>query len=105
MTDYAQQTRSVNAIDDETITAEQRIICYDQPIYDDKQLEGEEWFGLGVTLVNVLFVYNETAVVIQDNDSMYVTKITTCILVELVMHVHVYQPDHHTGIVMCSVLS
>ena len=45
-TDYAQQTTGVNAIDDETITELTRIVCYDQPIYDDTLVEGDEWLGL-----------------------------------------------------------
>ena len=55
-TDYAQQTAAVNAIDDETITELMRIVCYDQPIYEDMYLEGDEWLGLtlGVDRSSVL---------------------------------------------------
>ena len=45
-TDYAQQTITFNAIDNETITELMRIVCYDQPIYDDDCLEEDEWLGL-----------------------------------------------------------
>ena len=49
-TDYAQQTVGVNSIDDETITKLNRIVCYDQPIYGDSQLEGIEWLGLTLSV-------------------------------------------------------
>ena len=74
-TDFAQQTVGVNAIDDETITEFRRIVCYDQPIYDDDCLEGDEWLGLtlGVdrssVLTNVRPMYDQAAILIQDNDS------------------------------------
>ena len=45
-TDYAQQTFGVNAIDDQLINATRRIVCYDQPIYDDNRLELSEYAGL-----------------------------------------------------------
>ena len=41
-TDYAEQTFGVNAINDQEINATRRIICYDQPIYDDRHLEVSE---------------------------------------------------------------
>ena len=75
MTDFAQQTVGVNAIDDETITELMRIVCYDQPIYEDMRLEGDEWLGLtlGVdrssVLTNVRPMYDQAAILIQDNDS------------------------------------
>ena len=74
MTDYAQQTVAVNAIDDETITELMRIVCYDQPIYEDMHPEGDEWLGLtlGVdrssVLTNVQPMYDQAAILIQDND-------------------------------------
>ena len=80
-TDFAQQTRGVNAIDDETITELTRIVCYDQPIYEDMRLEGDEWLGLtlGVDRASVLTtvqpMYNETAILIQDNDSKLLTLV------------------------------
>ena len=77
--DYAQQTVVNNAIDDERIGENERelirIVCCDQPIYDDSCLEADEWLGLtlGVDRASVLTVvrpmYNEAAIVIQDNDS------------------------------------
>ena len=59
--DYAQQTVVTNAIDDERIGEDIqgieliRIVCYDQPIYDDSCLEADEWLGLtlGVDMSSV----------------------------------------------------
>ena len=73
-TDYAQQTWGVNTIDDETITELMRIVCYDQPIYDDMRLEGDEWLGLtlGVDRSSVhTTVQPKAAILIQDNDSKF----------------------------------
>ena len=79
--DYAQQTVLNNAIDDERIgenalvTEIIRIVCYDQPIYDDSCLEADEWLGLtlGVDMSSVDTIvkpmYDQTAIVIQDRDS------------------------------------
>ena len=74
-TDYAQQTVGVNAIDDETITELTRIVCYDQPIYNDMCLEEDEWLGLtlGIDRSSVLTTvrpfYDQAVILIQDNDS------------------------------------
>ena len=75
MTDFAQQTVGVNAIDDETITELMRIVCYDQPIYDDTLVEGDEWLGLTLDVdragvrTTVRPLYDQAAILIQDNDS------------------------------------
>ena len=77
--DYAQQTRAINAIDDETITELMRIICYNQSIYDDMQLEDDEWLGLTLSvdsrrasvLTNIRPMYDQAAIMIQDNDSEF----------------------------------
>ena len=75
LTDYAAQTIGTNAIDDETITELMRIVCYNQSIYDDECLEEDEYFGLtlGVDRATVLTVvqpmYDQAAILIQDNDS------------------------------------
>ena len=78
MTDYAQQTVAINNIDEKTITEFMRIVCYDQPIYEDMHLEGDEWLGLtlGVdrsTIIptTVQPMYDQAAFLIQDNDSVY----------------------------------
>ena len=74
-TDYAAQTIWTNVIDDETITELRRIVCYDQPIYDDECLEEDEWLGLTLdvdretVLTIVRPMYNQSAILIQDNDS------------------------------------
>ena len=79
--DYAQQTVLNNAIDDERIGEKDdelmRIVCYDQPIYDDECLEADEWLGLtlGVDMsmssVDTLVkpMYDQASIVIQDQDS------------------------------------
>ena len=73
-TDYAEQTMFLNAIDDETITELMRIVCYDQPIYDDTLVEGSEWFGLTLNadtssiLTKVRPNYDQAAILILDND-------------------------------------
>ena len=77
MTDYAQQTVGVNAIDDETITELARIVCYGQPIYEDMRLEGDEWLGLTLGVdrssvrTTVQPMYDQAAILIQDNDSKF----------------------------------
>ena len=77
MTDYAQQTVGINAIDDETITELTRIVCYDQPIYEDMRLEGDEWLGLTLGVdrssvrTTVQPMYDQAAILIQDNDSKF----------------------------------
>ena len=79
-TDYATQTPAHNAIDDETIRENEpnvirRIVCYDQPIYDDIDSEGDEWLGLtlGVDRASLLTVvkpmYDQAAILIRENDN------------------------------------
>ena len=76
-TDFAQQTAHVNAIDDETITQLMRIVRYKQSIYDDIQLEDDEWLGLTLSVVMPSFLtiirplYDQAAILIQDNDSKH----------------------------------
>ena len=79
-TDFAQQTRAVNVIDGIIITEERRLICYNQPIYDDPCLEPDEYAGLtlGVidedrttVLTEVQPLYDHTAILIVDNDSEF----------------------------------
>ena len=75
--DYQQQTFAVNLIDDIIINQENRIICYNQTIYDDTFGEANEYLGLllGVednqlTTVRTLVkpVYDEASILILDND-------------------------------------
>ena len=59
------------------ITELTRIVCYDQPIYDDTLVEGDEWLGLtlGVDRASVRTtvqpMYDQAAILIQDNDSKF----------------------------------
>ena len=80
-TDFAQQTRAFNVIDNTIITEERKIICYNQPIYDDPCVEPDEYAGLtlGVidendedrtTILTILEpMYDQSAILILDNDS------------------------------------
>ena len=74
-TDYAAQTIGINAIDDETITELMRIVCYDQPIYEDMDSEGDEWLGLTLSVnratvfTYVRPMYDQAAIIIKDNDN------------------------------------
>ena len=82
-TDFAQQTRAVNVIDDIIITEERRIICYNQPIYDDSCLEPDEYAGLTLGVIDeddfdrttllteVEPLYGQTSILIVDNDSEF----------------------------------
>ena len=82
-TDFAQQTRAVNVIDGIIITELRRIICYNQPIYDDPCLETDEYAGLtlGViddndfdrttVLTEVEPLYDQASILIVDNDREY----------------------------------
>ena len=88
-TDYAQQTMAVNATDDETITEQIRIVCYNQSIYDDIRLEDDEWLGLTLSvdrasvLTNVRPMYDQAAIMIQDNErrnTMLITLYTLCVV-------------------------
>ena len=78
-TDYAQQTLTVNVIDDTFITAVRRIICYNQTIYDDVLMEANEYIGLSLgvidnnnvlttQLTNVKPMYDQASILIVDND-------------------------------------
>ena len=81
-TDYAEQTFGVNAIDDQEINATRRIICYNQPIYDDERLEVSEYAGLTLDVdENIRFTtvrtevqdpYNIASIQILDDDSEFV---------------------------------
>ena len=77
-TDYAQQTQAINVIDDIIISEERRIICYSQTIYDDFDLEGNEYIGLSLGVVdNILTtvvtqteqMYDQASILILDNDA------------------------------------
>ena len=75
--DYEQQQVLSNRIRNIGINATRRIICYDQPIYDDTCLEASEYFGMTLTvqgmppttvLTGVRPMYDQVAILILDND-------------------------------------
>ena len=75
-TDYQEQTRSQNHIRNMVINATRRVICYDQPVYNDESLELSEYAGLqlsvrdaSVGLVLVQEQYDNAAILILDDDS------------------------------------
>ena len=84
-TDFAQQTYAINVIDDTFIIQEMRLICYNQPIYEDMRLEPNEYAGLtlGVrdnsnylttVLTNVEPMYDLASILIVDNDSEFISQ-------------------------------
>ena len=74
-TDYAQQTRTVNAIGDIKL---RRIVCYNQTIYDDSHVE-YAGLTLGVRhnynqpLTQSKDMYDQASILILDNDSKCLT--------------------------------
>ena len=88
-TDFAQQTRAVNVIDGIIITEERRLICYNQPIYDDPCLEPDEYAGLTLGVIDendedrttdktiLEPLYDQTAIHILDNDSEFVFSLAS----------------------------
>ena len=74
--DYEQQQLLSNHIRNIGINATRRLICYDQPIYDDMRLEVAEYFGMTLTvqiarttvLTEVRPMYGEVAILIVDDD-------------------------------------
>ena len=81
--DYEQQQLLSNRIRNTGINATRRVICYDQPIYDDMRLEPAEYFGMTLTvqgmppttvLTDVRPKYDQVAICILDDDGeKYVT--------------------------------
>ena len=74
MTDYEEQIRGINYIRNTVINATRRIICYNQPIYDDMRLEMTEYAGLTLAVRDpsvftvVRPMYDQVAITILDND-------------------------------------
>ena len=75
-TDYQEQTRSRNIIRNVLINATRRVVCYNQPIYNDERLELMEYAGFQldvreatVVLVQVQEQYDNAAILILDDDS------------------------------------
>jgi hypothetical protein len=81
--DYAQQTHRTNALDNEVISAWQRVVCYNQTIYDDDQVEDTEYAGLslGIRWASVVAVVSppldQTALIILDDDNPLKTNVST----------------------------
>ena len=80
--DYVQQTSVVNAIDDTLISEIRRIVCYNQTIYDDQRVELDEYAGLTLgikdnrltTIITLVKPeYDQSAILIIDNDSKFFT--------------------------------
>ena len=73
LSDYEEQVRGVNR-SYTPITEENRLVCYNQTVYDDMRLELVEYFGLTMavrsstvpTAINP--TYGQTAIKIIDND-------------------------------------
>ena len=72
-TDYAAQTRGTNANEP---NERRRIVCYNQPIYEDVDSEGDEWLGLTLSvdratllITNVRPMYDQAAILVTENDS------------------------------------
>ena len=79
-TDFTQQTTAVNVVDDTFITEVMRLICYNQPVYDDMHVELDEYAGLSLgvidnnnilttVLTEVKSMYDQASILIVDNDS------------------------------------
>ena len=74
-TDYEEETSKFSTIRGTFITEERRMICYEQVVYDDLRLEKEEYVGLALiaddldTVVETEPLYNESVVIIIDDDS------------------------------------
>ena len=75
--DYEQQQLLSNRIRNISINATRRVICYDQPIYDDLHLEVAEYFGMTLTvqgmppttvLTEIRPMYDQVAILILDDD-------------------------------------
>ena len=75
--DYEQQQLLFNRIRNIGINVTRRVICYDQPIYDDMRLEVVEYFGMTMTVrgmplttvpTEVRSEYDQVAILIVDDD-------------------------------------
>ena len=73
LTDYPQQIVGINGLRDSAITETSRVVCYNQTVYCDVQLEETEYFGLAIAVRDSSTVrtdvdpnYGQTAVKIVD---------------------------------------
>ena len=77
--DYTQQTLYANAIDDSSISEEQRIVCYNQTIFNDQRVELDEYAGLTLGVrpatirTEVEPMRADASILILDNDSKRLT--------------------------------
>ena len=74
-TDYEEETSRFSTIRDINITEFERMICYEQVVYDDLRLEKEEYAGLTLvpddldTVVETEPLYDDSVFIIIDDDS------------------------------------
>ena len=82
LTDYERQIRGINRIRNKVINATRRVVCYNQPIYNDARVEPPEYIGLQLTVRDASVVaqvqpmYSNAAILIVDSDDsrLYVTQ-------------------------------
>ena len=74
LTDYERQIRGINRIRNKVINATRRVVCYNQPIYNDARVEPPEYIGLQLTVRDASVVaqvqpmYSNAAILIVDSD-------------------------------------
>ena len=78
LTDYEEQIMSRNRIRNMVISAMRRVVCYNQPIYNDSRLEVSEYAGLQLAvedglsaLVEAQVQYDNAVILILDDDSQF----------------------------------
>ena len=75
MADFEEETRFHSTLRDELITEVNRMVCYNQVIYNDLCLELTEYIGLGldevdnIIEVNIEKRYGDSVIAIIDDDS------------------------------------
>ena len=80
MSDYEQQVLGLNGIRNRIINST-RVVCYNQPIYDDMRLEAAEYIGLTLAIrdatvfTTVQPIYDQVGIQILDEDSKMVPTI------------------------------
>ena len=74
LTDYERQIQDINRIRNKVINATRRVVCYNQPIYNDARVEPPEYIGLQLTVRDATVVtqvqqmYSNAAILIVDSD-------------------------------------
>ena len=84
LSDYEEQTLHFSKISATFINAANRVVCYNQTIYDDSYLEVSEYIGLGLGIRNSTTIaivdpmYGSAAIEIldDDDDCKLITKIS-----------------------------